>query len=68
MVQKIPVTIEQDLLETRKGHEIEGYSAECTTCGHTVESYGVNERSKRRCLVRMRRECPMGEENFYVED
>lgn len=66
-VQKVGVHIDIDMIETRKGFETQGYVAECTKCGHIYESYGVNERSKTRCLTKMREECPQGETNFYVE-
>ncbi len=44
---------------------VEGVQATCSRCGHTVESYGTDERSVRRCLAVMREECPEGENNFY---
>ena len=47
---------------------VEGFRAECSRCSHETESFGTSERSVRRCLVLMREECPLGEENFYVDD
>ena len=40
--------------------------ATCSKCGHTVESYGTEEASVKRCLALMNEECPEGENNFYV--
>lgn len=40
--------------------------ATCRRCGHQTESYGTHEKSIDRCLVLMNRECPKGEDNFYV--
>ena len=34
---------------------------------HSTESYGTGDKSVKRCLALMRDECPMGENNFYVE-
>lgn len=42
--------------------------AVCSKCGHETMSYGTSEESVRHCLVLMREECPLGENNFYVED
>jgi uncharacterized Zn finger protein len=42
-------------------------SAECSECGHVTESYGTGDNSRRRCLVLMREECPVGSRNYYVE-
>ncbi len=47
---------------------VAGVCATCTRCGHETESYGTGEGSVTRCLVLLREECPMGEDNFYVEE
>lgn len=46
---------------------IDGVSAQCSKCGHIVESCGTSEASYRRCLAVMREECPRGEKNYYKE-
>lgn len=45
-----------------------GVCATCSECDHETESFGTSDRSIKRCLVLMREECPLGEENFYVEE
>jgi hypothetical protein len=50
-----------------KGYSVAGTHAECTKCGHKIESFGVKEGSMKRCLVLLSKECPRGERNFYVE-
>lgn len=40
----------------------------CSKCGHTVESFGTSDASVRRCLALLREECPLGENNFYVDE
>ena len=50
------------------GRPIDGVEATCTQCGHTEESGGTSNKSVKRCLVMMRRNCPQNEENFYVSD
>ena len=49
------------------GSEVESVRATCSRCGHTTESYGTDEPSKKRCLVLLREECPLGQNNFYAE-
>ena len=41
--------------------------ATCTRCGHTVSSFGTQEKSVRRCLAVMGKECPRNERNYYVK-
>jgi hypothetical protein len=59
--------IEETTLEGDYG-EVEGVRAKCQQCGHTTESRGTSDGSKRRCLALMRDQCPAGENNFYEED
>lgn len=47
--------------------EIGSVSGTCSRCAHTTESYGQHEDSIRRCLLLLRKECPRGEANYYVE-
>ena len=42
--------------------------AVCSRCGHETMSFGESEDSVTRCLALMREECPLGENNFYIED
>jgi hypothetical protein len=58
--------IEETDLDGDRG-PVEGVTATCGRCGHTTESFGTTESSRRRCLVLLREECPRGEANFYVE-
>lgn len=53
--------------DNAKGYSVAGTHAECTKCGHKIESFGVKEGSMKRCLVLLSKECPRGERNFYVE-
>jgi hypothetical protein len=64
---KVEVEIEQAELENEHGYEVEGVVATCSRCGHTTESFGTSDASRRRCLALMREECPQGECNFYVD-
>lgn len=70
--QKIPqdrvlAEIEEVVLEN-DGCEVDGVEATCTRCGHTTESYGTSGASRRRCLVLLREECPLGQQNFYTDE
>lgn len=56
------------VLENDDGIQIDGVCATCTRCDHETESFGTSEASVKRCLALMRDECPMGQDNFYVED
>lgn len=51
----------------RANKEVAGTIAECLKCGHKTQSFGVEEGSKKRCLVLLKSECPKKESNFYVE-
>jgi hypothetical protein len=64
---RVEVDIHQTELEDDEGREVDSVRAECTRCGHDTESYGISDRSRRRCLVLMREGCPRGERNFYVD-
>ncbi len=46
--------------------DVDGLSGQCERCGHTVEVYGDSDASERALCVKMREECPEGENNFYV--
>ena len=47
---------------------IDGVILQCTKCGHETESFGTTQTSIKRCLALMREECPMGENNWYIEE
>lgn len=64
---KIFCTITETILENDSGIEVPSVVATCPHCGHTTESFGIDGRSKRRCLLYMNRECPNGQKNLYVE-
>jgi hypothetical protein len=51
-----------------QGFEVESVRATCTDCGHIVEAYGQGESSIRRCMARLREECPEAKTNYYVPD
>lgn len=44
---------------------IEGVEVTCDRCGHSEESFGVDDRSVRRCALLLRENCPRNEKNFY---
>jgi tRNA(Ile2) C34 agmatinyltransferase TiaS len=46
---------------------VPGTCAMCPRCGHSTESFGESDASIKRCLVLMRKECPEGESNYYVD-
>ena len=45
---------------------IPGIRVTCLHCKHSVDCYGTTARSTRRALALMRKQCPEGENNFYV--
>lgn len=63
---KVSCEIEETELETESGRMIESVLVHCSRCDHTTESFGIGDRSVRRCLVLMREECPMKQQNFYI--
>ena len=63
---KIECEIEEVMLENEDMRKVPGIRATCSNCGHTTESFGVSDKSVKRCLILMREECPEDEENFYV--
>lgn len=64
---KVACTITEDETDGDHGHPVPSICATCSRCHHRVESFGVDDRSIRRCMVLMRQQCPNGESNFYVE-
>jgi hypothetical protein len=55
-------------LKNDSGIEVDGVEATCLNCDHKTQSFGTGEKSRKRCLVLMREECPEGEENYYKDD
>jgi len=47
---------------------VEGVMATCRRCDHATEAFGTSPASVRRCLVMLREECPMGEQNYYFAE
>lgn len=63
---KVTATIARGYLVNEEGREQEAVKATCGKCGHVTDSYGTGESSIKRCLILLRKECPMREANFYV--
>ena len=68
LAMRVICEVEETTLENAEGREVSGVCATCERCGHTTESFGTGDASRRRCLALMREQCPNGEENFYVEE
>ena len=65
---RVTCRIEEVELENDDGVEVPSVCATCSRCDHETESFGTSDRSIRRCLVLMRDECPMGEDNYYASE
>ena len=65
---KIPCSVHFTELENDDGQLIDAVSATCSRCDHETYSFGTSDRSVRRCLVLMRKECPEHENNFYTSN
>lgn len=50
-----------------KGRVCPGVCVICGECGHEVIVAGEEEKSVKRGLATLREQCPMDEDNFYVE-
>lgn len=64
---RVEVEFEKDDIEDERGHEQPGVRATCTRCDHVTESFGTGPKSRMRCIMLLREECPNNEENFYVD-
>lgn len=64
---RVYCTVEEVELEGDYG-DVAGVCAMCSRCDHETQSFGTSEASVKRCLVLMREDCPMSEDNFYVEE
>jgi hypothetical protein len=65
---RVKCTILEVTLTNDHGQKVPGTRAECMRCDKVVDSFGRDQKSINRCLAKMREECEMDEENFYVED
>lgn len=65
---RVPVEIEEAVLQSEDGRDVDGVVARCSRCDHETESFGTSEKSVKRCLVLLREECPNDEVNFYVDE
>jgi hypothetical protein len=54
--------------EEDEGHNRKGVRATCSRCDHVTESFGIGPKSRIRCALLMREECPNNEENFYIDE
>lgn len=65
---KVDVEIEEvDDIEDEDGGDREGVRATCSRCDHVTESFGQGPKSRVRCVMLMKEECPNGESNYYVD-
>jgi hypothetical protein len=66
---RVKVEIEGvDDIEDGDGGERKGVRATCSRCDHVTESFGVGSKSRIRCILLMKEECPNNEENFYIDE
>lgn len=65
---RVEVAIEEVVLQSEEGRDVDGVVARCSRCDHETESFGTSEKSVKRCLALLREECPNDENNFYVAD
>lgn len=65
---KVDVNIEEvDDVPNDRGGEQEGVRATCTRCDHVTESFGTGPKSRMRCIMLLKEECPYNESNYYVD-
>jgi hypothetical protein len=66
---RVDVNIEEadDIEDEEDGHIGSGVRATCSRCGHKTESFGTGPKSRMRCIMLMKEECPEEERNFYVD-
>lgn len=65
---RVEATIERIELETDEGRIVPSVRATCSQCDEQTESFGRDIKSIRRCLVLLKENCPLGEDNFYTCD
>jgi hypothetical protein len=65
---RVEVNIEEvDDIENEQGRMQDGVRATCSECDHVTESFGQGPKSRMRCIMLMKDECPNNEDNFYVD-
>jgi hypothetical protein len=64
---RVEVRIEEVDVENERGYDQEGVRATCSACDHVTESFGTGEKSRMRCIMLMKDECPNNEDNYYVD-
>ncbi len=47
------------------GANVDGVLVTCQRCDHSVEVFGESDASVRRGCAMLRKECPLGENNYY---
>ncbi len=53
-------------VDNGKGYMVDATYATCPRCGKVAESFGTTQRSVRRCLAVLSKDCPNNEKNYYV--
>lgn len=61
---KVSVDIDSTLVDGDYG-SCDGLRVTCSRCGHDVEVMGTESGSAGYAAVKLREECPRGENNFY---
>ena len=60
--------VDRRQLQNENYREVDGVIVTCGKCNHEEQAFGSSERSVKRCLVSLRENCPLGEENYYDEE
>jgi hypothetical protein len=63
---RVPVSVEETVLENDDGIEVEGVVVTCERCGESVEIYGTSEASIKRGCATLHESCDQN--NFYTYD
>jgi len=63
---RVECEVHEAPVENERGFDVAGVRAECGRCNHVTTCFGIEDRSIKRALVKLREECPRGEQNFYV--
>ncbi len=66
-MSKIKCQIEYVTLDGDYDTKVQSVMATCSKCGKTTESFGTSEKSIKRCLFLMNKECKCRENNLYVK-
>jgi hypothetical protein len=60
------VKVDVDYADLDGDHgSVEGLRLTCDRCGYEVEVFGTSEASEQYGAVKLRDECPKGENNYY---